>query len=126
MADKQRVLHDVAKLARNMWPHLVGALRGTCDALEDAGIRLQDVHKTAVGIFVAGQVSFLPSPDAPDETTLRANIGSSLADSVSTHSGYLWSSKHYRLTCPCLGDEAHGCAWGSRLIPCSDGSKGTW
>jgi hypothetical protein len=60
-----------------------GALRATYNALEDAGIRLQDVHKTAVGIFVAGQVSFLPSPDAPDETTLRANIGRSLADSVS-------------------------------------------
>jgi acyl transferase domain-containing protein len=69
-----------------MTPHLVGALRATYNALEDAGIRLQDVHKTAVGIFVAGQVSFLPSPDAPDETTLRANIGSSIADGVSIKS----------------------------------------
>lgn len=38
---------------------------------EDAGISLQEIHRTRTGVFAAAYSPFLPAALAPDETYLR-------------------------------------------------------
>ena len=52
------------------------------EGLEDAGIPLHDIYRTRTGVFVAAYTAFLPAADAPDESLLRGQIMSSLADQV--------------------------------------------
>jgi hypothetical protein len=52
------------------------------EGLEDAGIPLHEIYRTRTGVFVAAYTAFLPAADAPDESLLRAQIMSSLADQV--------------------------------------------
>jgi acyl transferase domain-containing protein/NADPH:quinone reductase-like Zn-dependent oxidoreductase/thioester reductase-like protein/acyl carrier protein len=61
----------------------LGVLQSAFEGLEDAGIPLHDIYRTRTGIFVAAYTAFLPACDGPDETLLRGQIMSSLADQVS-------------------------------------------
>ena len=61
----------------------LGVLQSAFEGLEDAGIPLHEIYRTRTGIFVAAYTAFLPACDGPDETLLRGQIMSSLADQVS-------------------------------------------
>ena len=70
------------KLARNMDIRQVGILQSVWHALEDAGLSGERLYRTRTGIFAAGYVHSVHSVDAPDETTLRGCLMSSLSDHV--------------------------------------------
>ena len=70
------------KVARNMHPQQLGVLQSVFEGLEDAGIPLHEIYRTRTGVFVAAYTAFLPAADGPDETLLRGQIMSSLADQV--------------------------------------------
>lgn len=59
-------------------------LQSVFEGLEDAGIPLHEIYRTRTGVFVAAYTAFLPAADAPDESLLRAQIMSSLADQART------------------------------------------
>lgn len=71
------------KVARNMHLQQLGVLQSAFQGLEDAGIPLHEIYRTRTGVFVAAYTAFLPAADGPDETLLRGQIMSSLADQVS-------------------------------------------
>jgi acyl transferase domain-containing protein/NADPH:quinone reductase-like Zn-dependent oxidoreductase/thioester reductase-like protein/acyl carrier protein len=71
------------KVSRNMHLQQLGVLQSVFQGLEDAGIPLHEIYRTRTGVFVAAYTAFLPACDGPDETLLRGQIMSSLADQVS-------------------------------------------
>ena len=71
------------KVSRNMHLQQLGILQSAFEGLEDAGIPLHEIYRTRTGVFVAAYTAFLPACDGPDETLLRGQIMSSLADQVS-------------------------------------------
>lgn len=70
------------KVARNMHTQQLGVLQSAFEGLEDAGIPLHEIYRTRTGVFVAAYTAFLPAADGPDETLLRGQLMSSLADQV--------------------------------------------
>jgi len=70
------------KLARNMDIRQVGILQSVWHALEDAGLSAERLYRTRTGIFAAGYVQVGHCVEAPDETTLRGSLMSSLSDHV--------------------------------------------
>lgn len=59
------------------------ALTSVWKALENCGLPVNALHKTATGVFVAGYAKFGGFESYPDETALRGGMMSSLADRVS-------------------------------------------
>ena len=66
---------------------------------EDAGISLQEIHRTRTGVFAAAYTPFLPADDAPDETFLRGTIMSSIADQVAYFLGVHGPSVTLEVAC---------------------------
>jgi len=70
------------KLARSMDIRQLGILQSVWHALEDAGLPAERLYRTRTGIFAAGYVQVEHAQEAPDETTLRGSLMSSLSDHV--------------------------------------------
>jgi acyl transferase domain-containing protein len=71
------------KELRFMTPNLIEPLEAAWEALQMAGIRLDELHRKRVGVFVAGYSPGLPIMSYPDETALRGTLMTSMADQVS-------------------------------------------
>ena len=71
------------KELRFLTPNLIEPLEAAWEALQMAGIRLDELHRKRVGVFVAGYSPGLPTMSYPDETALRGTLMTSMADQVS-------------------------------------------